>query len=135
MLFLRRAKFPPSGPRVSGSYFSRDSTIQILRKILFKSLNIKRILLSREAATVGRTTWLRAEWSGTRISVGARDFSLLQHRWDPEFFPGYSDRGVNLTAQLNLEPRFRMTGATPVFPYMSSCLGQGEVYFLTLRTL
>jgi len=40
---------------------------------------------------------------------------------------GLSGRGVELTINLHLVPRLRMSGAIPLLPYMPSWRGQGKV--------
>ena len=44
-------------------------------------------------------------------------------QWEPVFHPGYkSDWSVNLTTQLDLSPRLRVSGAVPLCAFMA-CSG------------
>ena len=79
--------------------------------------------------SVCRATRLQVGLPGFRIPVRTRDFSLLQNAQKgpgahPAFYSigtgvlsrGYSDWGVASTTHLHLVPRFRMSGAIPLFP-------------------
>jgi len=96
------------------------------RRIASPTLNFRHKSPSRQ---VSIWTGLRHGWSGVRIPVETRDFSLLQYvqtgcGTHPASYSvgtvvlsqGSSSRGVNLNTHLHLVSRLRVDGAIPPLP-------------------
>jgi hypothetical protein len=90
-------------------------------------------------------TLLRAGRFGIRVPAEARDFSLLQNgHTSPVAHPasysipwvlsrGSDGRGVKLTTEFHVVPRFGISGAIPLLPYIPSRHTEGQLYLSWLR--